>query len=111
MKRVSELWRLNGKYYDYPVSSSDAKVYHHSCMAKQGKTIKVYHQDGTMTIGYMFGEKQFTYSEDELVAHRANYQREQELLHERTKILKELGELPLETLRVIKAIKDELIRA
>lgn len=81
MTRIDTLYFKNNKYYDYPVEGGKHR---HS---RVNTTIKVWHEDGTFTIGYQYGEQQFTYDQQELsnrrladACHKLESKRRKELL-------------------------------
>lgn len=70
--------------------------------------VNVYDVDGVKTI-YMFGEKTWFDTQEELDAHRAAYQKEQEKLKERNKIKKSIiAKLDNMTTEQLQAILESL---
>lgn len=100
MKCIADLYydNVTRKWYDYPVRP---EAFHYDGMAHQGKTIHIYHQDGNCSIGFMFGEKQYTFDPDELIRHRADYQAKRKALHERNQLLARIATYDDETLSLI----------
>jgi len=80
------------KYYDYPVEGG----WHRS--AKTGKTVNIWHSDGTHTVGYMCGEKQYTLDINERDKWRSNRKIQTIASQERAKLMKKLDSMPTEKL-------------
>jgi hypothetical protein len=102
MKNINELYHdlAEHRYYDYPVAGARHLMYR----VNNGKPFAVYHKDGTSSLAYGFGEKHFTYSWTELQDAKTEYQNKRAQLNERNKLLKQLEDVDLETLRALVAM-------
>ena len=65
MMHIDTLYNANNKLYDYPVPNAKRPMW------RVADQIRVYHEDGTYTVAFMYGEKHFTYDEAERAAKRA----------------------------------------
>lgn len=70
MISIRTLYNRNHKLYDYKVNETEREVFYRH---NDGKPFKVFHKDGTCSIAYGYGEKQFTYDYDELMQVKKEY--------------------------------------
>lgn len=97
MKMIKDLYyKAKGKvhYFDYPVAGSEKATY----KVNSGKPFKVGHADGTESIAYGFGEKQFTYDYTELVQAKKDYQDRRAWLKVHNELIAKLNTLDNEIL-------------
>ena len=99
MKNINELYHnaKEHRYYDYAIVGARQLSYR----INNGKPFEVFHEDGSSTFAYGFGEKQFTYSLYELQEAKKIHQEERANLNERNKLLEQLKDVDLETLRML----------
>lgn len=99
MKAISTLYHdtINHCYCDYPAPGAKRR----DSRVNNGKPFEVHHADGTTTTAYGFGEKQFTYSMQELMEAKEAYQAKRAYLNERNKLLEQLKDVDLDTLRTL----------
>lgn len=99
MKNINELYRNKTihRIFDYPATGAE----HLSYRENNGKPFEVYHADGSVSTAYGFGEKQFTYSYAELMQAKEDYQAKRAYLNERNKLLEQLKDIDLDTLRLL----------
>ena len=64
MIHINTLYNANNKLYDYPVPNGKHPAW------RTADHIRVYHEDGTYTVAFMYGDKHFTYDEAERAAKR-----------------------------------------
>ena len=93
MKSVRELYKLKGTngLFAYQVEGSKPCLYHIA------NTAKVRQEDGTIQVAYFYGEKVWSYSEEERDEYRKNQQMKKELTKQSRAIIKNITEW-LETL-------------
>lgn len=99
MKNINELYHniSERRYYDYPACGTRQLSYR----VNNGKPFEVFHKEGGSSLAYGFGEKHFTYSWVELQEAKAAYQNKRAELNERNKLLEQLKDVDLETLRAL----------
>lgn len=99
MKNICELYHdaKEHRYYDYPVAGARKLSYR----INNGKPFEVIRADGIIALAYGFGEKHFTYSLEELQEAKKAYQEKRALLNERNKLLEQLKNVDIETLRML----------
>lgn len=97
MKKISDLRNLNGRWYDYPIKDGVQRTY----KVGNPKPFKVFHENGTFDLAYSFGDYQYTFSIEELIEKKAEYQKERAAICEHKALLRELDKLDTETLRKI----------
>ena len=71
MRDIKELYytkNTNGTYNYYEKENAPKDA--HKVLYKTGKTIKIIQKDGSVKVGYMYGEKQWSYSEEEVINHK-----------------------------------------
>lgn len=73
-------------YYEKENAPRDAKV----VLYRQGKTIKIIQKDGSIKIGYLYGEKQWSYDEEEIRQHREEQAKLRTANANRNAMLKEI---------------------
>lgn len=81
-------------YFDYPIADSKPATY----KVNSGKPFKVGHADGTVSLAYGFGEKQFTYDYTELVQAKKDYQDRRAWLKVHNELIAKLNTLDNEIL-------------
>ena len=98
MTLIKTLWFKDNKYYDYEITGARHRGY------RVNTTIKVWHADGTFSIGYQYGEKQFTYDKEELAAKRIADKIRMEENKRRKELLAKLNNLSTAELEKIMAL-------
>lgn len=73
-------------YYEKENAPRDAKV----VLYRQGKTIKIIQKDSSIKIGYLYGEKQWSYDEEEIRQHREEQAKLRTANANRNAMLKEI---------------------
>ena len=102
MLNINTLWSDGKRNYDYEVEGASRRGWR----VNQGKPFRVYHRDGSSSLAYQFGEKHFTYSQEELVEVKAAYQAERAAIHEHNELVKRLAAMDTETLRRLVAMVE-----
>lgn len=97
MKRIDELFHdnKNYKWYDYPVEGTEHRSY------RVGAKFRVYHEDGSFSTAYPYGERQFTYDIEELYKVRIKDANIHAYNKERNALLAQIKELDNDTLKRI----------
>ena len=98
MMKINELYydKKTYKYYDYPHEDTEIRDY------KVGRPkFKVYHQDNTFTIAYLYGEQHFTYDIEELYKVRIRAANKHAYNKERNTLMEQIKTLDNETLKEI----------
>lgn len=93
---MTTLYNRKNKLYDFKESENERSV---MSRVNNGKPFKVYHIDGTVSIAYGFGEKQFTYDYVELLEKKAEFQATMEYNKERKKLMEKIKNLSNEELK------------
>lgn len=93
MRSIRDLYYTkneNGTYnlYEKENAPKNAK----EVIYRTGKTIKIIQKDGTIKIGYLYGEKQWSYDEEEVKRHKEEQAKLREKSITRNKMLKEIME-------------------
>ena len=81
MERIENLWYKDHKYFDYQVEGGKHQDY------RVGTHLKIYHQDGSVTTAYQYGDYHYTYSQAELALQRQLDQHLKEYNKERKALL------------------------
>ena len=109
LHNINELYRAQGSTKLLTKEASEIVQKHNpvrkvSHYIHHKDEVKVYVVDGVKTI-YMFGDKTWFDTQEELDAHRAEYQKEQAILRERNKIKKaimaKLDDMTIEQLQAM----------
>ena len=97
MKRINELFHdsKNYKWYDYPVEGTEHRSY------RVGTKFRVYHEDGSFSTAYPYGERQFTYDLEELYKVRIKDANTHAYNKERNMLIAQIKELDNDTLKQI----------
>ena len=109
---ISELYRAQGSNKLLTKEAAElvpVRVYRAIHKTHSGDAVKVYDVDGIKTI-YMFGEKTWFDTQEELNEYRAQYHAEQELKEERRKVQNEIiAELNKMSTEQLKAVLEDIV--
>ena len=80
LRKVSELYKIKGKKgnYEYGAVAHLPQENIRPVMFIVGKTATVHCADGNIKTAYLFGEKTWSYDEQEIIARREEYAKEKE---------------------------------
>lgn len=95
MKTIVSLYHANYKWYDYPVANAE----HLDRKSNSPKPFRIYHEDGTYSHAYTYGEQHYTYSISELQEVRKKDVARHNANSERRALLNALDKLDTDTLR------------
>ena len=97
MLNIKDLYhdRANRRWCDYPIANGKHELY----KINSPKPFKVYHEDGSFSMAYSFGEYQYTFSLQERDEARAKYNQTRKEAGERRALLAQLENLDTETLK------------
>ena len=99
MKKINELFHTNKGWFDYPVANAE----HRSYKVNGPKPFKVYHEDGSFSYAYSYGEYHYTFSIEERDAARKEYLENQTKIKKRNALIKKFSELDTETMEQLLA--------
>lgn len=103
MKKISELFHTDKGWFDYPVANGRHRDY----KVNSSKPFRVYHEDGSFSYAYSYGEYQYTFSIEERDAARKTYAEERAKIGERNALIKKFGELDTETMKKLLAMVEK----
>lgn len=103
MKNIKELFHANNKWFDYPVANAEHRQY----KVNSPKPFKVYHEDGSFSYAYSYGEYHYTFSLEERDAARKEYEEKRAKIGERNALIKKFGELDTDTMKKLLAMIEK----
>lgn len=103
MKNIKDLFNADNKWFDYPVANAKHRQY----KVNSPKPFRVYHEDGSFSYAYSYGEYHYTFSLEERDAARKEYAEQRAKISERNALIKKFSELDTETMKKLLAMIEK----